>query len=446
MINITGLKQDIQTQINSLTGSETVEDVLLLTTALENITDERFITVETYNDLPNLTTTAVLPGTVVFVKQFNVMMIATDTQWKGIDGRTKLPPIFAYTWGVNNVGQLGDNTTSSRLSPVTVVGGIDSWSKISAGGRHTVGLTLTGTVYTWGSNSRGQLGDNTTNSRSSPGTIVGGITDWTQIAAGVYHSLALRSTGVLYGWGSNLNGPVGDGSSTDRSSPVIVSGGITTWTQLTAGSYTSMGVTSAGVAYAWGEGFYGRTGLNTQSDVFSPNVIVGGITTWNQITARGSQGMATTTAGILYSWGRNNTGSLGDGTTTNRSSPVTVIGGITTWSKISTGFTSLGATTAGVLYAWGQGGSGELGDNATSNRSSPVTVVGGITTWSQIVAGASVSHGLTNTGLVYGWGNGGRLGDGTTTNKSSPVTIAGGITTWTQIAGGENGHTIGLAT
>jgi alpha-tubulin suppressor-like RCC1 family protein len=209
-----------------------------------------------------------------------------------------------------------------------------------------------------------------------------------------------------------------------------------------------MGITSAGTAYSWGEGFYGRTGLNTQSDTFSPNIIVGGITTWNQITARGELGMATTVAGILYAWGRNITGSIGDGTTTNRSSPVTVIGGITTWSKISTGFTSLGTTTAGVLYAWGQGGSGELGNNATSNRSSPVTVVGGITTWSQITTGGSVCFGLTNTGTIYGWGNGssGRLGDNTTSNKSSPITVAGGITTWTQVSSGQNGHTIALAT
>jgi hypothetical protein len=158
--------------------------------------------------------------------------------------------------------------------------------------------------------------------------------------------------------------------------------------------------------------------------------------------------MATTTAGILYAWGRNIVGSIGDGTTTNRSSPVTVIGGITTWSKISTGLTSLGTTTAGVLYAWGYNAQGQLGDNTTSNRSSPVTVVGGITTWSQITSGGSVCFGLTNTGTIYGWGNGssGRLGDGSTSNKSSPVTIAGGITTWTQVSSGQNGHTIALTT
>jgi alpha-tubulin suppressor-like RCC1 family protein len=227
-----------------------------------------------------------------------------------------------------------------------------------------------------------------------------------------------------------------------------VVGGITTWSQIKAGQYHNLGLTTTGTAYAWGEGFYGRTGLNTQLDRSSPNVIVGGITTWNNLATKGSTSLGTTVAGILYGWGRNSTGSIGDNTTSNRSSPVTVVGGITTWSKLAAGFTSLGLTTAGILYAWGQNSSGEIGDNTTSGRSSPVTVVGGLTTWSQITSGGSVRFGLVNTGIIYGWGSGsgGRLGDGSTSNKSSPVTIAGGITTWTQVSSGQNGHTIALTT
>jgi alpha-tubulin suppressor-like RCC1 family protein len=451
MINITGLKQDIQTQINSLAGSESVEDVLLLTTAMENITDERYITVETYSELPNLTTTSVLPGTVVFVKQFNVMMIATDTEWKGMDGRTKLPPVIAYAWGTNTNGRLGDNTTSNRSSPVTVVGGITDWSKIASGDGHTVALTNLGILYSWGRNSSfgaGALGDNTSIDRSSPVTVVGGIINWIDIDAGDGHCLGLRANGVLYAWGTNGSGQLGDNTTVGKSSPVTVVGGITTWSQIKAGQYHNLGLTTTGTAYAWGEGFYGRTGLNTQLDRSSPNVIVGGITTWNNLATKGSTSLGTTVAGILYGWGRNSTGSIGDNTTSNRSSPVTVVGGITTWSKLAAGFTSLGLTTAGILYAWGQNSSGEIGDNTTSGRSSPVTVVGGITTWSQITSGGSVRFGLVNTGIIYGWGSGsgGRLGDGSTSNKSSPVTIAGGITTWTQVSSGQNGHTIAIAT
>lgn len=452
MINITGLKQDIQTQINNLTGSETVEDVLLLTTALENITDERFITVETYNDLPNLTTTAVLPGTVVFVKQFNVMMIATDTQWKGLDGRTYTPPSYVWGWGTNNVGQLGDNTTSSRSSPVTPVGGIVNWSQVAAGTEFSLGVTTTGLIYGWGKASYGVLanGGSIFVNVSSPKSIIGGITTWVDVAAGRRHVLGRTSAGVLYGWGFNGAGELGDGTTTEKSSPVTVVGGITNWTQMSCGQYHNLAITATGLLYTWGKGSYGRLGDGTTVNKSSPVTVLGGITNWSWASAGYAHSLAPTATGILYGWGYNQSFRIGDGTNTVRSSPVTIIGGITTWSKASAGYSSnLGLTTGGVLYAWGDNSAGQLGNNTTNFTSSPVTVVGGITNWSQIkmntVSTNPYSIGITSAGLMYSWGrNFGLLGSQAITSSAlSPVTVVGGLTGWTKVSAWA-GHTIAI--
>jgi alpha-tubulin suppressor-like RCC1 family protein len=261
-----------------------------------------------------------------------------------------------YAWGYGSYGKLGNDSTADKSSPVTVVGGITTWSQISAGKRHNLALTSAGIAYSWGYSSYGRLGNDAGygSNRSSPGTVVGGITTWSKISAGSEHSLGLTSAGVAYAWGYNTKGRLGDGTIVERSSPVTVVGGITTWSQL------SGGIDPIG---AWSTGAPHSLGL--------------------------------TSAGVMYAWGGASYGRLGDGTTVSKSSPVTVVGGITTWSKISAGGThSMGLTSTGIPYAWGGNDYGQLGDNTTTDKSSPVTVVGGITTWTQISAGKKFSFGL----------------------------------------------------
>ena len=343
-----------------------------------------------------------------------------------------------YAWGYNTSGQLGDGTTSNRSSPVTVVGGITNWRQISAGEFHGLGLTSSGVVYAWGRNNNGNLGDGTTTSRSSPVTVIGGITDWKQVNAGRYLSLGLTYSGVIYGWGRNTDGQLGDGTLQNKSSPVTVVGGITNWNKISTSGYTSLGLTSKGILYSWGRNLQGELGDNTTSRRSSPVTVVGGITNWKQISTGSAHVLGLTATGLLYSWGSNSSGRLGDNTASSRSSPVTVVGGITNWVDISSGNHSLGLTTSGVLYSWGPAISGQLGDNSITARSSPVTVVGGITNWSQISAADDHSLGLRSTGVLYSWGDNtdGQLGDNTTSNRSSPVTVVGGITNWSQISAG----------
>ena len=401
--------------------------------SLATTTSGSLLTVATLGDLPDVVLNL---GRLVYVVDENKYYYSDGVTWNINYSSVYVPSFIAYGWGSSRFGKLGDGTTTSKSSPVTVVGGITNWSTVSAGQEHSLGLTSTGILYAWGYNQSGQLGDGTTVSKNSPVTVIGGITNWSKVSAGGL-SLGLTSTGILYAWGVNSSGQLGTGNTTNRSSPVTVVGGITNWSQLSASSSQSLGLTSTGIAYAWGNNNYGQLGDGTTTNRSSPVTVVGGITNWSQVSAGGDHNLGLTSTGIAYAWGQGFTGVLGDGTTTNRSSPVTVVGGITNWSQLSAGAQhSLGLTSTGVAYAWGSNQFGRLGDGTETSTSSPVTVVGGITNWSQLSASASHSLGLTSTGIAYAWGNNGygKLGDGTTTNRSSPVTVVGGITNWSQLS------------
>jgi alpha-tubulin suppressor-like RCC1 family protein len=318
----------------------------------------------------------------------------------------------AYGWGANAAGQLGVGDAAARGSPTLVIGGITNWSQVSAGHKHTLGRTSTGIAYAWGYNNFGELGDNTASTRSSPVTIVGGITNWDQLSAGYKFSLGTTSSGVLYAWGYNGQGQLGNNTTTSRSSPVTVIGGITTWNNISGGGKFSSGITSSGVLYAWGYNNSGQLGDDTTTARSSPVTVVGGITTWSKVGLGLRNSIGNTSAGIAYGWGGNATGQLGDNTTVAKSSPVTVVGGITNWSQVYSGILpnvfgphgfSLGLTNAGIAYAWGGNETGGLGDGTTTSRSSPVTVIGGVTTWTQLSAGKStyvIGYGAHSLGIA----------------------------------------------
>jgi len=361
---------------------------------------------------------------------------STGEYWYSI---SKITEDTAWAWGLNNVGTLGDDTTTCRSSPVSVVGGFTDWCQVSAGG-HSLGLRSIGTAWAWGCNGWGQLGDNSLTSRRSPVSVVGGFTDWCQVSAGGIHSLGLRANGTAWAWGCNGQGRLGDDTATDRSSPVSVVGGFTDWCQISAGSGHSLGVRCNGTAWAWGSNGNGRLGDDTTTDRSSPVSVVGGFTDWCQVSAGGAHSLGVRCNGTAWAWGCSGQGRLGDGTTTIRSSPVSVVGGFTDWCQVSAGGQhSLALRTNGTVWAWGCSGQGRLGDGTTTTRSSPVSVVGGFTDWCQVDAGYRHSLALRTNGTAWAWGYNcfGRLGDDTTTSRSSPVSVVGGFTDWCQISGGD---------
>jgi alpha-tubulin suppressor-like RCC1 family protein len=132
----------------------------------------------------------------------------------------------AWAWGCNGSGRLGNNATVDRSSPVSVVGNFTDWCQVSAGNAHSLGVRQNGSAWAWGLNTNGQLGDNTAVTKSSPVSVRGGFTDWCQVDAGSIHSLGVRTNGSLWAWGSNLTGRLGDGTAVSRHCQVQIAGKI----------------------------------------------------------------------------------------------------------------------------------------------------------------------------------------------------------------------------
>jgi alpha-tubulin suppressor-like RCC1 family protein len=304
----------------------------------------------------------------------------------------------AWAWGYNGFGRLGDGTTVTKSSPVSVIGGFTDWCQVSAGSSHSLGVRSNGTAWAWGGNSFGRLGDGTTVDRSSPVSVIGGFTDWCQVSAGDSHSLGVRCDGTAWAWGYNGFGRLGDGTTVTKSSPVSVIGGFTDWCQVSSGSEHSLGVRSNGTAWAWGFNCHGRLGDGTTVSKSSPVSVIGGFTDWCQVSAGDRHSLGVRCDGTAWAWGSNGVGRLGDGTTVNKSSPVSVIGGFTDWCQVSAGSShSLGVRSNGTAWAWGCNGTGRLGDGTTVNKSSPVSVVGGFTDWCQVSGGWFHSLGILST-------------------------------------------------
>ena len=332
----------------------------------------------------------------------------------------------AYCWGWNANGRIGDGTTTDRLRPMAVVGGL-TLAQVSAGD-HTCGVTTGGAAYCWGGNASGQLGNGTTTGSTSPALVSGGLT-FAQVSAGAGHTCGVTTGGAAYCWGSNSGG-LGDGTTTNRLSPVAVVGGLT-FAQVSAGANTghTCGVTTGGAAYCWGPNLRGQLGNGGGTTGSTSPVLVSGGLTFAQVSAGADYTCGVTTGGAAYCWGANTGGQLGDGTTTDRTSPVLVVGGLTfaqvnTAELLVTPFTC-GVTTGGAAYCWGFNGNGELGDGTATNRLSPVAVLGGLS-FAHVSAGSSHACGVTTTsGAAYcwGWNGNGQLGDGTTFLRRTPVRV-----------------------
>jgi alpha-tubulin suppressor-like RCC1 family protein len=352
----------------------------------------------------------------------------------------------AWAWGCNGQGRLGDGSVTNQSSPVSVVGGFSDWCEISAGSFHSLAVRTDGTAWAWGNNSSGQLGDGTTTARSSPVSVVGGFADWCEVSAGRYHSLAVRTDGTAWAWGCNGQGRLGDGSVTNQSSPVSVVGGFADWCEVSAGSYHSLAVRTDGTAWSWGFNGDGQLGDGSVTNQSSPVSVVGGFADWCEISAGGFHSLAVRTDGTAWAWGFNGQGRLGDGSVTNRSSPVSVVGGFADWCQVSGGrFHSLAVRTDGSAWAWGFNGQGRLGDGSVTNRTSPVSVVGGFGDWCEISAGYSHSLAVRTDGTAWAWGynHRGQLGDLTVTSRTSPVSVVGGFGDWCQISAGL-GHSLAI--
>ena len=375
-----------------------------------------------------------------------IALLTTDggTKWRGwveanIPGGTGQS---MYSWGLNSVGQLGQNNTNNLSSPVQV-GSLTTWSVTSCGRDHALAVKTDGTLWVWGSNGSGQLGLNFVSGYRSSPVQVGTATDWSAVSGGYFCSFAIKTGGTLWSWGTNNVGQLGQNDAISRSSPTQV-GALTTWSKIsTANNSTTaaFAIKTDGTLWAWGAGTSGQLGLNSAYSKSSPTQ-VGALTSWAYVASKNNATAAIRTNGTLWTWGYGGPGAagqLGQNDAISRSSP-TQVGALTNWSKVAAASGSFTAIkTDGTMWSWGSNSSGALGLNisAGTNASSP-TQIGALTTWSLIGRSATTNVFATKTdGTLWAWGsnNQGQLGLNNTTALSSPVQV-GALTNWGQVSSG----------
>lgn len=330
-----------------------------------------------------------------------------------------------WCWGSNQDGQLGDGTTLDKHTPVQITALGSAVAEVRAGEHFTCARKLDGTVWCWGWNVAGQLGDGTTEDKHSP-VQVKSLGDTDAIALGVHHACARKAQGTLWCWGQNLSGQVGDGTNTNKGTPVQVSALGTSVAEVSLGALHSCARRTDGTLWCWGANGEGQLGDGTSVDSMVPVPVTAFATSCAEVSLGGDHSCARRTGGSLWCWGWNLRGQLGDCTTASKSVPVQVVAVGSAVAEVAAGkFHGCARKTDGTLWCWGWNDSGQLGDGTTVQKNMPFQVValGGAVAGSE--AGARHSCAFKADATLWCWGgnDSGQLGDGTTTDKLVPVQI-----------------------
>ncbi len=347
-------------------------------------------------------------------------------------------------WGSNEYGQLGNGDTANSTAPVQVVGLPSAAVSIAAGYDSTCALTNTGTVWCWGDNANGQLGNGTFVQSSVPMQVLDStgnapLSGVIAIAAGQYHTCAVTSAGAALCWGDNAKGELGNGTEIGSNLPVQVSGLTSGVATISAGSNFTCAVATGGNSSCWGDGASGQLGNGIATSSAIPTAVLdstgnaplGGVVT---ISAGFENACALTSGGTVLCWGANNSGQLGNGTTSSLSNvPVEVVdsngqSALHDVVAISSGLDYNCATTSsGSALCWGGNDSGQLGNGSTTNSSRPVAVSGLLSGVIAISSGSRHTCAETIGGAAQCWGFNlnGQLASGNTTTSATPVDAVG---------------------
>ncbi len=345
-----------------------------------------------------------------------------------------------YTWGENIDGQLGMGDTLNKPTPqqVPFPNGVSGWTKITGGGSHSLALGNDGNLYSWGNNSNGQLGIGNQPKQKSPQLMPfpNGVTSWITFSGGGNHSLAIGNDGNLYSWGYNGDGELGIGNQPDQFTPqkVALPNGVTSWSMVTAGLFHSLAVGSDNFLYSWGYNFNGQLGADYPLNHYTPQQVAFpiGVTNWTSIACGCNHSLAIGNDGNLYTWGYNEFGQLGVGDTLDYGTPqlVHLPNGVTSWIAVSGGYKhSLAIGSDGNLYSWGGNDEGELGIGNLFKQKTPQVVPfpNGVSSWIAISCGYLHSLAVGDDGNLYAWGYNDSKQLGTGSNnyyETTPVIVS----------------------
>jgi alpha-tubulin suppressor-like RCC1 family protein len=411
--------------------------------------------------LPGIyTATAVVDGLGAMTFTATAQPVAGDIVFRYIDaggyhacGITTTEQLLC--WGYNADGQLGLGSTSIVTSP-TLIPGDFRYRRIAGGLYHTCAFTLAANAYCWGNNSDGRLGGSSGGSSTTPqivsaatitDTLVGDtvVTGSVQLlvqalSAGEAHTCGIDLAQRLFCWGRNAEGQLGRGDFTGFNPPTQVPGDL--YKEVSVGGLHTCAITVGGGGRCWGYNVAGQLGNGSAANSDVP-VNVGGTFRTDPlvifhspdpdfplppgpfVAAGYDHSCAIAAAGPALCWGLNEYGQVGDGTTTNRSSPTTVAGGHA-FAAVTAGLRHTCALdTTGAAWCWGDNTYGELGDSTRTRSGTPVAVAGGLQ-FAYLKAGELSTCGITSTGVAYCWGDNeyGQLGDGTATSSAVPVKVA----------------------
>ena len=329
------------------------------------------------------------------------------------------------------------STTTYQITSLSDVNCVsNNWLDISTGGYHSLAIKAGGTLWSWGSNNDGQLGiGNTTDTNNT--VQIGTETNWNKIATTANSSYAIKNDGTLWAWGENFYGQLGIGSNVNTNIPVQV-GTANDWMEIAGGNLHALAIKYNGTLWAWGRNISGQLGDGTAIDKNSP-VQIGTDNDWTEISAGTSHSLGRKTNGKISSWGSNIYGQTGTGSASNV--PVQLSGN--NWSSISAGAEySMAVKTNGTLFTWGRNNLGQLGINSYTDINTPTQEFTSANNWSKISASSAHSLAIKTNGALWSWGLNqfGQLGNGTLTSSNIPVQM-GNVLIWSKISSGLDNST-----
>jgi len=370
--------------------------------------------------------TALAAGTATITAQqgtvfnFTTLSISQQAAWTAAAGGARSSVALKadgtlWTWGGNTFGQLGNGTTVGSAVPTQIDTG-NTWSKISAREYQVAGIKSDGTLWTWGFYNDGY------GVRSEPAEL-DASTAWASVAVGYEHAVAIKTNGTLWAWGYSSYGA----ASTDVFAPTQI-GTETKWA-VAAASWHTVAIMSDGTLWAWGSNSRGELGDGTTTSTDSPKQI-GPDANWAMAAAGDAHTVAIKTDGTLWAWGYNAYGQLGDGTNIDKNEPTLISS--EAWASVAAGYWhTVALKKDGTLWAWGRNSAvdgfsagGALGDGSTTDRNAP-TQIGTDADWISVASGGWNTAAIKADGTLWTWGDNsyGQLGDGTTTGRTVPTNI-----------------------
>lgn len=313
-----------------------------------------------------------------------------------------------WSWGNNNMGQLG-NGTVDWISPFPEqVGTATTWATVHSGVIHCFGIKDDGTLWAWGSNEKGKLGIGTITLEMSANPLQVGISTWKMVSTGINFTIGIRANGTLWGWGENQYGTVGNGSSVDQAAPVLIDAS-TNWKMTSSSTFRTLAIKEDGTLWGWGSNNGNRLGFSGGTPASYMNVVtvptqIGTATDWKSVASGFDHTIALKNDNTLWTWGAGNHGQLGNNSTTTFIPYPLQLGTATDWVSIETKYSSCFAIkTDGTLWAWGLNTSGTLGNGTQTNLLVP-TQITTENNWLSLSSRNNATAALKTDGSLYTWG------------------------------------------